>query len=143
MHVPEQDGDLSPLVEPYQPAAHGPLHDAVDSPVVRPYRPALQFVQLDSPPVLYWPAAQEPLQFDVVRPLSDPYRPGSHGPLHDAVDSPVVLPYCPALQFVQLTPPTLYVPARHEVQSKTFPLALLNRPGEHALPYEFIAPAPQ
>ena len=55
--MPVQLDTVSPLVEPYRPASHGPLHDAVDSSPAFPYSPALQFVQLDAPPVLYWPTA--------------------------------------------------------------------------------------
>ena len=43
-----------------------------------------------------------------------PYRPASHGPLQDAVESPVVLPKSPALQFVHdEAPPREYWPAGH------------------------------
>ena len=48
------------------------------------------------------------------------------------------------MQFEHIAaPPTLNAPTGQVTQSRTIPLALLNRPGEHPVPFSLVVPTPQ
>ena len=132
MHGPSHDDDVAPVLVPYRPASHAPLHAALDSAVVFPKRPAGHGAHAAAPPALYvptahgtaesltepaghaYPGAHGPLQSSVVTPVALPYLPAGHTSVHNGVVMPAVVPYRPSEQRLQvLPPPTLNCPGGH------------------------------
>jgi len=95
---------------PKRPASHGPVQVEVERPALLPNRPGSQLEQDTAPEPLYCPAGHWVTVGDV-DPAGHVY-PAVQSPVHDAVVRPVVEPYLPAGQLVQVAlPPVLYCPA--------------------------------
>ena len=102
-HGPLQPGDGNAVALPKRPEGHG--EHAPDLAILNNPTPHVDAIGDVDPDAHAYPALQLPLQFDDTSPAAAPYDPASHGPLHAAVDSPVLLPYCPIGQLTHTPAP--------------------------------------